>query len=89
MATSSQVSVTTAATALAVSGTREGPYGETRRFLIKSTSTTAVYVGDAGVLTTTGYLLTQNVEYPFDLRESETLYAVAASGTVTVYVWGP
>jgi hypothetical protein len=89
MATSSQVSVTTSATPLAVSGTREGPPGETRRFLVKSTSSTAIYVGGSGVTTSTGYLLTQNVEYPVDLRENETLYAVSASGTVSVYVWGP
>ena len=89
MATSSQVSVTTSATPLAVSGTREGATGEQRRFLIKSTSATAIYVGAAGVTTSTGFLLTQNYEYEVNLRESETLYAVAASGTVTVYVWGP
>ena len=89
MATASQPSVTTAATALAVSGTAERGPGDTRRFLIKSTSATAVYVGPAGVTTSTGYLLTQNQEYVVDLRVEETLYAVAASGTVTVYVWGP
>lgn len=89
MATSAQASVTTSATVVVTAGSREGAAGGTRRFLIKSTSATQVYVGGAGVTTSTGYLLTQNVEYPVDLRDNETLYGVAASGTVTVYVWGP
>lgn len=89
MATSSQVAVGTTAGALAVSGLREGPPGNLRRFLIKNTSATTVYVGGVGVTSSTGYPLTQNTEYPVSLRENETLYAVSASGTVTVFVWGP
>lgn len=87
MASASQASVTTSATSIIAAASTSGGGGG-RDFLIKSTSSTAVYVGGAGVTTSTGYLLTQNVEYPVQLGASEALYAVAASGTVTVYVLG-
>ena len=88
MATSSQVSVTTSAGALVASGSPESRASEGRRFLLK-TASSVVYVGGSGVTSSTGYLLTANVEYPVDLRDNETLYAVTSSGSATVYVWGP
>ncbi len=45
-----------------------------------------VYVGGSGVTTAAGYLVAGGTELALDLDVREDLYAVAASGTVSVSV---
>ena len=56
------------------------------------TSNGAIYIGAAGVTTTTGLYIDKNSGIPsFRLNPQDELYAIAASGTetVTVMVVGP
>jgi hypothetical protein len=77
------VSVTTAATLLAAPASSDSD-GITVQF----TPPSAIYVGGADVTasTTAGYLLTAGVEYTYDLKAGNPLYAISPSGTVVVPV---
>ena len=46
-----------------------------------------IYIGNANVTTTTGYLMDNKDKVTFPLGAYEALYAVTASGTVTAYVY--
>lgn len=78
-----QVSVGTTATALAAYE-HAGRTGNS--IAVQNVdSTNAVYLGASGVTTGTGYKLTAGSSIAFDLDDGETLYAIAASGTVTIH----
>ena len=76
-----QVSVGTTRVQLLATG-REG-------VVIKHTTSGAtVYIGGADVTSSNGWPMTADDPLEIDLQPNEPLYAVAASGTVTVYVMG-
>lgn len=75
-----QVAVATTPTALASGG------GSPAGLLIENTGNALIYVGDATVSTTTGTPIPPNAAESAYVGASDTLYAVCASGTVTVNV---
>lgn len=77
------VSVGTAATSLNVTETDSNPGQQ----LVASVASGTAYLGGSTVTSSAyGFALTPGVAFAADLSGGETLYAAAASGTVTVYV---
>lgn len=78
----STVTVGTTATLLASPATTDSD-GISVQFTPPST----IYIGGAGVTSSTGYALTAGVEYNYDLRAGDALYAAVAASTVAVPVF--
>lgn len=81
--TSAQKSVTTSATLLTAT-TAPSNFGASI-LATNRHATVSVYLGPAGV-TSSGYELKAGESVATDLSPGEALYAIAASGTVTVHV---
>lgn len=79
-----QVSVTTTATALTTAET-DSRSGESIA-VTNTDASVAVYLGPAGVTSSTGYKLAAGASIGVDLDLGETLYGITASGTVVVGV---
>ena len=86
----SQASVGTTATALtAVASTSRArsSVDRTRAVVVKHTTTgSTIYLGGVGVTSSTGWAMGADDPMEFELDLSEDLYAITATGTVTVYV---
>lgn len=79
---SAQLTVSTSAVALAATES-DGVFGFS--LVIKNTGSTDVFLGAAGVTTSTGFALTAGATASVDLTSGEALFAVAAvTGTVHV-----
>lgn len=76
--TSSQTSVSTGSATAVATATSDVD------ILVHASGT--VWVGDASVTSTTGYPILSSADARIRLNAGETLYAVAATGTQTVYV---
>lgn len=76
----SQVTVADSATLLAA--VRRGR----RKIKVVNLGTTAVYLGNSAVATTTGVLLTGAVGAEREIETNEAVYAVVASGTQAVSI---
>jgi len=82
MITAQVSATTTRAALLATTAGRKG-------IVVKhTTSGSTVYIGGADVTSANGWPLAADDPLEIDLGAQEQLYAVTASGTVTVYVMG-
>jgi hypothetical protein len=77
------VSVSTTAVAMRVGA---GNATNRRSILIQNQGPLSVYIGGASVTTANGYELALKAGVEFAIGESQTLYAIAASGTQNVRV---
>jgi hypothetical protein len=77
---STQVTVGTTATLL-VTGDHDGC-----RVLIHKQQQHTIYLGGAGVTTSTGFLFDHDGTIDMALRAGESLYAVCTTGTETAYI---
>lgn len=79
MPNTSQVTVTTTATLLVTANRAD------QAVYLHSSSGT-IYVGGAGVTTSTGYKMDNGDKLSMQLSDNESLYGIAASGTPTMMV---
>jgi len=79
MPNTSQVTVTTTATLLVTANRAD------QAVYLHSASGT-IYVGGAGVTTSTGYKMDNGDKLSMQLSDNESLYGIAASGTPTMMV---
>lgn len=84
MAASAQVTVTTSATLLTAADATDTTSGNSLAF--KNTGAVTVYLGGAGVTTSTGYPLAAGDQIGGDASPGEDFYGVVASGTCVVAV---
>lgn len=80
MATTKQVSLTTTPTLITSTD------GAPRTVLLHTTAITYIG-GDSSVSSSNGFRMDANDKIPFTIIDGSSIYAVAASGTQTMYVW--
>ncbi len=81
-----QIPVGTTATLLSGVDPGSGGAPNGQSLVLSNTGAATVFIGGPGVTTTTGYPVPAGAEYSLDLDGLETLFAIVATGTVTVAV---
>ncbi len=81
--TSAQITVGATPTRVSAAES-DSVYGSS--LIIRNAGACDVFLGNAGVTTTTGFAVAAGAEYSFDLASGDDLFAIVATGTVTVAV---